>query len=88
MLPEWTSSRPSTTIVGTRIIAGPGTSVFVKGGVSRQDRPGAYEATHEQMATLQSYPVGFRWSKHRTGEQVGNAVPPLIATKILEGFYE
>lgn len=87
MLPEWCSKRPSTTIVGTTLISGPGTSVFAKGGVSRQDRPGAYVAKASERAALQSYPADFFWAK-REAEQIGNAVPPLIASKILEDFYE
>jgi len=86
MLPEWCSGRPATTIVGTKVIAGPGTSVFAKGGVSRQDRPGAYVASFEQLGLLQSYTDGFRWGV-RAAEQAGNAVPPLIAIKVLEDFY-
>lgn len=87
MLPEWSATRPATTVCGTRIVSGPGTSVFVKGGVSRQDRPGAYDASPTERALLQSYPPDFTWAK-REAEQIGNAVPPLIAQKVLEGFYE
>jgi len=86
MLSEWTNARPSTTIVGTRIISGPGTSVFVKGGVSRQDRPGAYDATPHERALLQSYPADFIWAK-REAEQIGNAVPPLVARRVLESLW-
>lgn len=87
MLPEWCHRRPATTIVGTKLISGPGTSVFIKGGVSRQDRPGAYVASAPERAVLQTYPAHFIWSR-REAEQIGNAVPPLLALKILEAFYE
>lgn len=87
MLPERSMKRPATTVCGTRIVSGPGTSVFVKGGVSRQDRPGAYDAPAAERGLLQSYPAGFSWAK-REAEQIGNAVPPLIARKVLESFYE
>lgn len=87
MLPEWTSRRPSTTIVGNSLVSGPGTSVFVKGGVSRQDRPGAYPASRSERGILQSYPQDFNWNVKRADEQIGNAVPPLIARAILEDFY-
>lgn len=87
MLPEWCHRRPATTIVGTKLISGPGTSVFVKGGVSRQDRPGAYVAQAFERSLLQGYPATFIWSK-REVEQIGNAVPPPVALSILRNFYE
>ena len=86
MLPEWCSGRPATTIVGTKVIAGPGTSVFAKGGVSRQDRPGAYVASPEQLGLLQSYTGGFRWGV-RAAEQAGNAVPPPVAAAVFKGLW-
>lgn len=85
MLPDWCARRPSTTIVGTALISGPGTSVFVKGGVSRQDRPGAYLASAPERAALQSYPASFSWGK-REAEQIGNAVPPPNCVKDFGGF--
>lgn len=87
MLPEWTSRRPATTIVGSTLVSGPGTSVFVRGGVSRQDRPGAYPASHSERGTLQSYLHDFNWGVKRAAEQIGNAVPPLVARKVLESLW-
>lgn len=80
--------RPATTVVNSNLIAGPGTSVFVKGGVPRQGRPGATVVTVEQMGLLQGYPEGFKWSRTNNRVQAGNAVPPPIAKRILEDFYE
>lgn len=94
--------RPSTTVAADDRIAGPGRSEFVRGGVSRQDRPGTVNVTVEEAATLQSYPADFRWdatAPHpRTGRvrpitksarflQIGNAVPPLLAEAILRELW-
>lgn len=61
------------------------------------DRAGttAERVTVAEAAALQSYPPGFVWdvevngkpiTKTKTFLQIGNAVPPLLAYRILEGF--
>ncbi len=61
------------------------------------DRAGttAERVTVAEAAALQSYPPGFVWdvevngkpmTKTKTFLQIGNAVPPLLAARILEGF--
>lgn len=97
------STRPATTIVASDVVAGPGRSDFVKGGVSRQNRPGSVRVILDEAAALQSYPADFIWdapvpdAKH-PGElkkptkgkqflQIGNAVPPLLAEAILAPIY-
>lgn len=89
--PVW-RERPATTVAGSPIVAGPGRSDFVKGGVSRQDRPGRYDATIDEMGTLQTYPPfpdGFIWKGAKTKQymQIGNAVPPLQAQVVLEALW-
>lgn len=93
----WTKERPATTLAADDRIAGPGRSEFVKGGTSRQDRPGSTRVTLEEAAALQSYPADFTWdatfidsrgrerpvTKTNKFLQVGNAVPPLLAEAIL-----
>lgn len=81
--------RPATTVVSSDILAGPGTSDFVKGGVSRQDRPGSVRLTIEEAAILQSYPRGYRFAgtKGKQFLQAGNSVPPLLAKAILTALW-
>lgn len=89
--PEVWEGRPATTIVsGSDVIAGPGRSEFVKGGVSRQNRPGSVRITIDEAAALQSYPPGFKFvgTKGKQFLQVGNAVPPLLAQAILESLWD
>jgi len=81
--------RPATTIVsGSDVVAGPGRSDFVKGGVSRQDRPGSIRITIQEAATLQSYPADFEFvgTKGKQFLQVGNACPPLLSQRVLEAL--
>jgi DNA (cytosine-5)-methyltransferase 1 len=78
-------TRPATSVAADDRIAGPGRSDFIKGGVSRQDRPGTVRVTENEAAALQSYPAGFAWAGTKTKRflQIGNAVPPLLAEAIL-----
>lgn len=82
----WAWERPSTTIVGSfrpDIVAAPG--YRKPGDPPRQNTPGSVQVTLEQAATLQSFPDGYPWqgSKGKRFQQVGNAVPPLLAQAIL-----
>lgn len=84
--PDWCFRRPSTTIVADPVCAGPGRSDFVKGGVSRQNRPGSLRLEASEAAVLQSYPGGFPF-QGRMGKQflqIGNAVPPLMGGAIID----
>lgn len=84
--PDWTFSRPATTIVADPRLGGPGRSEFVKGGVSRQDRPGSMRLEAREAAMLQSYPADFPFQggKGKQFLQIGNAVPPLLGRRIIE----
>lgn len=84
---EWALERPATTIVGSfnpQVIAAPGYRTV--GGPSRQNAPGSIRVNLEQVSALQSYPPGFDWRGSKTAkfQQVGNAVPPLMAEAILK----
>lgn len=79
----WINERPATTVVGSfrpDVIAGPGHH-----STSRQDAPGSVRVTVQEAAMLQSFPPDYPWQGSRTKqyEQVGNAVPPLLAAHIL-----
>lgn len=82
--PPWWSVRPSTTIVGSfspDIVAGPGVDLTVP----RQKRRGSVRITESEALVLQSfrpdYPV--QGSKTKRWQQIGNAVPPLLAAHVI-----
>jgi DNA (cytosine-5)-methyltransferase 1 len=87
--PIWAGERPATTVACDRRVHPPGHKE------NRSDPPGRYEqrrganavrVTVEQAATLQGFPPGYPWQGARTRQfaQVGNAVPPPLAHRVLE----
>lgn len=83
---EWVSMRPSTTIVGSyrpEIVAAPG---WRKAGDGpRQTTEGSVVITVQDAGVLQSFPPDYPWSGPigKQFQQVGNAIPPLLARAIL-----
>lgn len=74
---------PAPTVVGSfkpDVIAGPGHHT-----TSRQNAPGSVRVTVQEAGVLQSFPADYPWqgSKSKQYEQVGNAVPPLLAAHVL-----
>jgi DNA (cytosine-5)-methyltransferase 1 len=79
----WAARRPATTVCGDPRIASPG----------HRDRQGgepqfggdAVTVSVEEAAVLQSFPPAYPWygTKGQQHQQVGNAVPPLLAAAIL-----
>jgi DNA (cytosine-5)-methyltransferase 1 len=83
---HWAYDRPATTVIGSfcpDVIAAPG--YRTRGGVSRQNAPSSVRVTVEEAACLQSFPPDHPWQGSRTKqfEQVGNAIPVLLAEAIL-----
>lgn len=80
---RWMLNRPSTTVAGDARIAPPGHKDRANG--ERQFGEGTVRVSVEEAACLQSFPAGYPWSGSRTKqyEQVGNAVPPLLAVAVL-----
>jgi DNA (cytosine-5)-methyltransferase 1 len=76
------TDRPAPTVTG----AGVGTGQWLY-----RPRAGSWRAvTVEEGATLQTFPPGYPWhgTKKSRGQQVGNAVPPLLAKAILSQFVQ
>lgn len=87
--PEWAFNRPATTIVGSfrpEVVAAPG--YRTKGDPSCQNAPGSYASTVDERTKLMSYtaPFPFQGNKSEVSLQIGNAVPPLVASAVLETF--
>jgi DNA (cytosine-5)-methyltransferase 1 len=87
--PVWVGHRPATTIACDNRVQPPGHKE------NASDPPGRYEqrrgtnavrVTVAQAATLQGFPPDYPWqgARSRQFEQVGNAVPPPLAHKVLE----
>lgn len=81
---QWIFHRPATTIVASfrpDIVAAPGYRVVG----SRQNAEGSVKITEREAATLQSFPPDYPWQGTRSKqfEQIGNAVPPLLARHVL-----
>ena len=83
---RWVFDRPATTIVSSfrpDIVSPPG--FRHAGDGPRQTQPGAVKVTVDEAAQLQSFPAGYPWqgSMTKQREQIGNAVPPMLAAHLL-----
>lgn len=81
---RWAFERPATTIVGSfkpDVVAAPG----YRTDISRQDAPGSVSVSVPEAGVLQSFPADYQWQGTRSKqyEQVGNAIPPLLAAHVL-----
>lgn len=86
---NWVDGRPATTVAGDRgRLPAPGH----KRDRTTPDAPGRQEGavriTIEEASILQSFRPDYPWQGSRTKqfEQVGNAVPPLLARAVLEAL--
>ena len=84
---EWFHERPATTVVGSYcpdVISPPGYRLQE----SRQNAEGGVRVTVAEGGVLQSFPPDYPWQGSRTKQyqQVGNAIPPLLATHILRSL--
>ncbi len=81
---QWIFERPATTVVGSfcpDVISAPG----YRTQVSRQNAEGGVRVTVAEGGVLQSFPADYPWQGSRTKQyqQVGNAIPPVLAMHIL-----
>lgn len=79
----WPASRPSTPIQGDPRLAAPGRRDRAAG--ERQFDARTIKVTVQEAAVLQTFPDDYPWSgsKSKQYEQVGNAVPPVLAAALL-----
>jgi DNA (cytosine-5)-methyltransferase 1 len=90
----WLWERPSTTVTGGPQIAEPGhrcmTDACCGRGLKSQYGADSVRVTVQEAAILQSFRPDYPWqgSKTKQYEQVGNAVPPLLAKAILAQFVQ
>ncbi|MFF8447907.1 DNA cytosine methyltransferase [Streptomyces leeuwenhoekii] len=81
----WVQQRPATTVCATDRIAPPGHRNRDAGGESQFASPDTIRITVAEAAVLQSFrpDYPFQGTKTKAFEQVGNAVPPLLAAHIV-----
>ncbi|MEE4546496.1 DNA cytosine methyltransferase [Streptomyces sp. V4-01] len=81
---SWVQDRPATTVCATDRIAPPGHRDRSSGGESQYASPDTVRITQAEAAILQSFPADYPWqgTKTKQFEQIGNAVPPLLAAHI------
>lgn len=87
--PDWTFERPAPTVIGTPKIAAPGHRCMSddccgRGRTSHFDED-SIDVSVSELGVLQSFPADYPWqgTKGSQGQQVGNAVPPLLAAHVL-----
>jgi DNA (cytosine-5)-methyltransferase 1 len=87
---SWVYERPATTVACDPRIHPPGHKRNADDDAAGREYDGragenAVRVTVEEAALLQSFPAGYPWHGSRTKkfEQIGNAVPPLLARAIL-----
>lgn len=82
---EWVQQRPATTVCATDRIAPPGHRNREAGGESQFASPETVRISVEEASVLQSFRPDYPWhgTKTKQFEQIGNAVPPLLAAHVV-----
>lgn len=92
---EWVQERPSTAVCGDPRVSPPGyrgraDDYDAEGNLAEGKRSGdnAVRVSEQEAAILQSFPPDYPWqgSRSKQFEQIGNAVPPLLARAILRSL--
>lgn len=81
----WCEDRPATTLATRDLVADPGANANRYNG-STKSRNDGVRVSVQEAGVLQSFPADYPWQGARTKQyqQVGNAVPPLLALAVLE----
>jgi DNA (cytosine-5)-methyltransferase 1 len=79
----WPEERPATTLMGDHRVMGPGRHDPNESGSQQKF---AVRVTVAEAGVLQSFPADYPWqgALGKQYQQVGNAVPPLLALRVLE----
>ncbi|EFE65830.1 conserved hypothetical protein [Streptomyces viridosporus ATCC 14672] len=82
---QWVLKRPATTVCATNRISPPGHRNRDAGGESQFASPDTVRIAVTEAAVLQSFrpDYPFQGTKTKAFEQVGNAVPPLLAAHVV-----
>jgi DNA (cytosine-5)-methyltransferase 1 len=82
----WVADRPATTVCGDARIGSPGHRN--REGGELQFGAESVRVTIQEAGVLQSFPADYPWQGTKTQQyqQVGNAVPPLLAAAVLAQF--
>lgn len=82
---QWVLKRPATTVCATNRLSPPGHRDRNPGGESQFASPDTVRITVQEASILQSFPAQYPWqgTKTKQFEQVGNAVPPLLAAHLV-----
>lgn len=80
---QWVYDRPATTVQGDPRVGRPGHKD--RDGGESQFAEGSVRVTVQEAGVLQSFPPDYPWRGSRTKryQQVGNAIPPLLAAHVL-----
>jgi DNA (cytosine-5)-methyltransferase 1 len=83
--PDWYTRRPATTIAGDSRVFQPGNH---RPEVPGEQSQNAIRVQTDEASILQSFPPDYPWQGSRTKqfEQIGNAVPPLLARAIIQAL--
>jgi DNA (cytosine-5)-methyltransferase 1 len=82
---EWPANRPATTVLGGEIVRTPGATQN-RMNASTKSRNDGIRVSQREAGVLQSFRADYPWrgGKTKQFEQIGNAVPPLLAAKLIE----